>query len=162
MNQQLKRIPSLDPHCFGCGHDNEQGLKMEFHTDDIRLYSEVDVPSHLRGWSNLVHGGVLSSILDEMMAWSAIYLLRRFILTKDLKVQFLRPVYVEKSLRVEGEILKKIDDRNAVMCARIYNEDNKLCAKAEGNFVLFTKEEFQKKKLMPEELLEHMASVFES
>ncbi len=72
IKENLKEIVSRDAHCFGCSQKNPHGLKMRFYTDDTALYSWLNVPTHLCGWDGIVHGGVLSTILDEIMGWSAI------------------------------------------------------------------------------------------
>jgi len=75
-------LPRLDKDCFGCGSENHSGLRMTFETNGSQIRSRLTVPSRFRGWSKLVHGGVISTILDETMSWAAIILTKRFILTK--------------------------------------------------------------------------------
>ena len=59
-------LPNSKTHnCFGCSPINPSGLQMEFYANDSFVFSEVTVPQHLCGWNNLIHGGVLSTILDE-------------------------------------------------------------------------------------------------
>ena len=70
INPTLKPLRNRrDHHCFACGPQNPHGLKMTFYTDERSVYSWVTVPGHLRGWDNLIHGGVISAILDEIMSW---------------------------------------------------------------------------------------------
>ena len=76
--ENLKELPSGRNHnCFGCSPINPSGLRMRFFTDGKAVYSRLQVPAHLCGWSNIVHGGVLTTILDEIMSWAAIRLLQR-------------------------------------------------------------------------------------
>ena len=73
LTKDCKRLPNNETHnCFGCSPVNPSGLQMNFFADDSSVYSEVTVPKHLCGWNNLIHGGVLSTILDEIMSWAAI------------------------------------------------------------------------------------------
>ena len=46
---------------------------MTFYTNQTAVYSKITVPDHLCGWNNLVHGGVLTTIMDEIMSWATIY-----------------------------------------------------------------------------------------
>ena len=73
-----------DNKCFGCGPANPQGLQMQFYTNGQTVASWITVPPHLCGWSNLAHGGILFTALDEIMGRTMIYLLKRFILTKSI------------------------------------------------------------------------------
>lgn len=155
-----ERLPNLDKDCFGCGSENHSGLRMTFETNGRQIRTKLTVRSQFRGWSKLVHGGVLSTILDETMSWTAIILARRFILTKQMTVQFLRPVYVGASLCGIGSIKEQPGDRKAIIQAELFDDQGRLCASSEGKFVLFSKEQFAKLEIIPEKDLEAMAAIF--
>jgi len=147
-------IPNRGNHnCFGCSPMNECGLQMKFYTDQKTVYSWLTVPRHLSGWSNLAHGGVLSTILDEIMSWAAIHLLRKFILTKSMTVDFVKPVFVGQQLRVEGRVANMERKREAVMEGYIYNEEKKLCVRASGTFALFSSDNVKKMGILGEKAL---------
>ncbi|HHP7235567.1 MAG TPA: PaaI family thioesterase [Desulfobacterales bacterium] len=132
-----KLLPVQDDHmCFACGPANPAGLHMRFLAGRDRVVSRLTIPGHLRGWSNLVHGGVLSTILDEIMSWTAIHLLRRVILTKSMTVNFKKPVYVDTPVKAEGRILRVNAEREAIMEGLLYSPENQLSASATGTFVL--------------------------
>ncbi len=154
------RIPNIDMNCFGCGPNNHHGLKMTFETNGEKLRSTVIVPDHLRGWSNIVHGGVLSTICDEIMAWAAIYLTKRFILTRTMTTTFLKPVTTGSRLETFGFIKERTDERNALMAGEIYNEKGELCTRSMGEFVLFTPDTFKKLNIIPDGLLDQMTGMF--
>ena len=122
--------------CFGCGVNNPYGLRMTFFTDGTAVFSEVTVPKHLGGWSNLVHGGVLSTICDEIMGWTAMYRFGKMTLTKTLSINFRKAVFITDALRVEGRVLETNDKGEAVVEGSIYNSKEELCVSAEGLFVL--------------------------
>lgn len=159
--KEWEKIPNVDMNCFGCGSENHHGLKMTFETNGEKLRSIVIVPDHLRGWSNIVHGGVLSTICDEIMGWAAIYLSKRFILTKTMKTSFLMPVTIGSRLEIYGYIKEKIDERNAVMAGEIYNEKGRLCTTSTGEFALFTSDDFKKLNIIPDDFLDKMTGVFD-
>ena len=53
-----KKVPNQeDGACFACSPINEKALKMKFYTDEESVFSSLQVPAHLCGWSNVVHGG---------------------------------------------------------------------------------------------------------
>ena len=72
-------------------------------------------------------------MLDEIMGWSAIYLLGRITVTQSMTLEFKRPVQVEQPLTVIGATGEVIGRRIA-LTGEIRDADNALCARAEGIF----------------------------
>ena len=150
----LKKIPiSNDSNCFACGSINSCGLQMKFYSHEQSVISWLSVPNHLCGWDNLIHGGVISTILDETMSWSAIYLLKKIILTKSMTIDFMKPIYVGTKLKAEGRISKHISEREALMEGFLYNEAGELCAKSRGTYVLFETKVAKKMNIMSDDAL---------
>jgi uncharacterized protein (TIGR00369 family) len=150
----LKLLPGrANDNCFACSPRNSSGLKMVFHLDGQTVVSWLKVPDHLSGWDHIVHGGVIATMLDEIMGWAALHLLNKMTLTKSITVEFLKPVYVGKALRAEGKLLEIRNDREAVMQSALFNHDNELCSKATGTFALFTLEAMRKRGLVEEKIL---------
>jgi acyl-coenzyme A thioesterase PaaI-like protein len=56
-----------DRYCFCCGEKNPIGLKMRFRYEDDKIISEAVIPKEFQGFANVVHGGVLGTLLDEVM-----------------------------------------------------------------------------------------------
>ena len=134
-----KHLPNSSNHnCFGCSPVNPSGLQMKFYTNGSAVFSEVAVPEHLCGWNQLVHGGMLSTILDEIMSWAAIYLLKKITLTKSMTVEFIKPVFVNSNLKAQGKVLDIKAKHEAVMEGILYNAEDKICARSTGNFAVFS------------------------
>jgi uncharacterized protein (TIGR00369 family) len=135
-----KPLTPLKPNdvvaCFGCGVHNPHGLKMTFATDGDGVISEVTVPKHLGGWNNLVHGGVLSTICDEIMGWTAMYRLGKMALTKTMTVNFRKAVFISDTLRAEGRVVEVIDTTEAIVEGSVRNGKGELCVTARGVFAL--------------------------
>ena len=55
--------------CFVCGTKNPQGLKLKFWVNKKKHQVESDVtfPTFFQGWEGVVHGGMISTVLDEIM-----------------------------------------------------------------------------------------------
>lgn len=155
IKENYRRIPtsSWDKHCFGCSPVNPAGLKMEFYTDEQSIISWVSVPEHLCGWNNLVHGGVVSTILDEVMGWAAIHLLKLIVLTKTMTIDFLQPVFIDDELKAEGRILESDSDNEVVIGGYVHNKRGDLCAKATGIFSHFPPATIREMGIMDEEFL---------
>ena len=139
MPEGLKELPRSDAHnCFGCSPSNPHGLQMTFHTDEKAVYSDVTIPPHLCGWSNLAHGGVLFTILDEIMSWTAIYLLRRITVTQSMQIEFLKPVTIESSLAARGTIISTSGKHDVRAEGEIRTAGGDLCARAQADFKAFS------------------------
>lgn len=145
-------LPNRDENqCFGCGPANPQGLRMQFYTNGKTVASWITVPPHLCGWSNLVHGGILFTALDEIMGRTIIYLLRRFILTKTMTVEYLKPVQHGRELKVEGRILEVLSEREAKAEGVIINDAGEICTRATGLWATFTLDAARKLSIADED-----------
>ncbi|SPD75889.1 Thioesterase superfamily [uncultured Desulfobacterium sp.] len=144
---------SWDQHCFGCGPTNRFGLQMKFYTDEKSVFSWIEVPEHLCGWNRLVHGGVISTILDEVMGWSAIHLYKIIVLTKNMSIDFVRPVFVNEELKAEGRVTKFDNPGEVTICGTIHNGRGELCAKATGKFSYFPPATIQEMGIMDDDFV---------
>ena len=94
----------FEPHrCFACGELNEQGLRLALHADATGCWTELTLDPVFQGWDGIAHGGILCTILDEVMAWSVIGR-DTWGVTARMSVDFKRPVPVGKRLRAEGVV----------------------------------------------------------
>ncbi len=160
---KLKKIPNIGTHtCFGCSPKNSSGLRMEFHSDGNAVYSLLSIPSHLCGWGDIAHGGVVSTIMDEIMSWSSMFLLRRYILTKSITVDFDKPVWTGRRIIAAGRVRERVNDREAVMEGLLYDDVGNVCTRSAGTFALFTAEGIKKFGLFDLGLLESFEEVFKA
>ncbi len=144
---------SSDRNCFACGPDNPYGLRMEFKSDGRQVVSCLKVPGYLCGWNHVVHGGIVATICDEIMSWTAIHLLRRIILTRSMEINFRRPLPVDKTVKAVGRVKEQESPRSAVISARLYDQQEQLCAEAAGRFALFTPEAMRRMKILDENII---------
>jgi len=132
-------LPNSDVHnCFACSASNASGLKMKFFTDEKTVFSWLTVPEHLCGYNKVVHGGIVSTVLDEIMGWAALYLLEKITLTKTMTVAFDKAVYVGEPLMAEAKVIGRSGKREALLEAYIENEKGEICATSEGSFTLLS------------------------
>lgn len=158
--ERWRPLVSIDKKCFGCGTENPHGLQMQFESDGNRLRSTLVMDGRFRGWSNLIHGGVLSTILDETMGWSVLVLTRQFMLTKGMQVSFKKPVRIGMQLTATGYIKEWLSERKIVVVAEIRDETGALCTSSQGEFVLFDRDTFLKMGIMePEEMDAMLAAI---
>jgi uncharacterized protein (TIGR00369 family) len=90
-------------HCFACGELNEVGLHLQLNLEQGRCWTELELPRRFEGWEGLVHGGILCTILDEVMAWSLVSE-DNWGVTARMSTEFHKPVMVGQTIRAEGWI----------------------------------------------------------
>ena len=91
--------------CFVCGVKNPSGLQLSFDTDGQKVYGEfVPRPEHV-GFKGIVHGGVLATVLDEVMVWVCGVVTGRFAFCAEMTTRFVRPVRPGETLQVEAELV---------------------------------------------------------
>jgi len=54
-------------NCFACGTANPIGLHLNFFRSGDYVCSEITLDRYHGGWENIAHGGIISTILDEVM-----------------------------------------------------------------------------------------------
>lgn len=105
--EQNSSKPSLPPpladYCFVCGKNNPQGFKIEVRYSEAELAAETElaIPREYQGWAEVIHGGILSTLLDELMA-HAVWHFAGPGLTLGLEVRFHAPLKPGESIRVRG------------------------------------------------------------
>ncbi|MFO7707399.1 MAG: PaaI family thioesterase [Desulfobacterales bacterium] len=133
---------------------------MRFFSDEQVVYSRVTVPEHLCGWSNIVHGGVLTTILDEIMSWSAIYLLKRIALTHSINVEFVKPARVGHELRAEGRVKQTNGRYDAVTEGLLIDASGEVCARARATFKVFSPAVAKRLKIADEASIQWFEGIF--
>ena len=95
-----------DPHhCFACGELNEHGLQLVLHADATGCWTELTLAHRFQGWESVAHGGIVATILDEVMAWSVIGR-GTWGVTARLNLTFKRPIPTGRPIRAEGWVVQ--------------------------------------------------------
>jgi uncharacterized protein (TIGR00369 family) len=126
---------AFEPHnCFACGTLNANGLHLELHVDGERCWTDLAIPSRFQGWDEIAHGGILATILDEVMAWSLVDH-DNWGLTARMTVDFKRPVPLERPVHAEGWVTE-VRRRLITTAGRIVDQaTGELLATAEATYV---------------------------
>src|SRR5580765_5943536 len=109
-------------HCFGCGHDNPQGMRLKFSLDEDsrQAICHFKLSRKYTGPPGHCHGGIIATILDEAMG--KVNKFRNVLaLTKSMQVDYLLPVPLGKPLKVVG-YEKSVEGRTHINMAEIRNE----------------------------------------
>lgn len=95
-------------HCFGCGPDNPMGLRLRDFVRDESTVSAIFVPRpEYRGFAEILHGGVIATALDEILAWTAILVANTMVVTGRLDVRFRKPAPADATYRLEGALIER-------------------------------------------------------
>jgi uncharacterized protein (TIGR00369 family) len=124
-----------DQYCFACGPLNPIGLRMEVSFADSKASSRLSLKQEFQGWSNLVHGGVMAAVLDEIMAHAVIHYVGQAV-TTSLQVTFRAPLHVGEEIEATGHVTSQTR-RGAVARAEIRAlRNDTLIATGESKFLL--------------------------
>ena len=120
--------------CFGCGQANPTGMRLEFAlAADGSIVCLPVVPDTFEGHPGYLHGGIIATLLDEVMSKSV---RARGItsMTRHMEVDYLRPVPSGAPLRIEGRVTHN-EGRKHWSEARILNSKGITLAQGKGLFV---------------------------
>ena len=121
--------------CFACGKHNAEGMRLKFTYDEERdsFVCRFRLGKRYTGPPGHSHGGIIATILDEAMG--KVNKLRHVVaLTSQITVDYLKPVPLNKPLRVESREVS-VTGRRHVNMAEILNQKNEVLARGNGLFI---------------------------
>ena len=89
--------------CFACGPDNPIGLQIKFSLDDGICTADFTAGENHVGYENTVHGGIIFSALDDVMA-NVLYLQNIKAHTARCEIRYRKPLEVGQPVRLKGWI----------------------------------------------------------
>lgn len=126
------------PHtrsCFVCGEENPLGLKLRFSADGgVVMATFTPRPEHI-GFQNVTHGGVLATVLDEIMVWACAVSTRRFAYCAELTTRFHRPTRPGLNLNVTAELTSNRRNRIFEAQGAVHDPDGNLVAEGSGKYL---------------------------
>jgi len=93
--------------CFGCGKNNPLSLKLNFKWDGKTAKAKFTPNKFHQGFTGIVHGGVISTILDEAMGQAA-YRAGIKCVTGTMLIRFKRPLSVGEPVIVTASVTKQV------------------------------------------------------
>ncbi len=143
-NMALLQLPSTHG-CLVCGRFNPQGLRLDLHVDEtsgVVHTTFVPTPHHI-GFENVLHGGLMATVVDEAMVWAATWVGRRFCLCGELTVRFREPGRVGDVLSIQAGVDVN-RSKLITTSARVVNSAGTLVATASGKYVPVSPDEHQR------------------
>lgn len=119
--------------CVVCGSDHPFGLRLDFTLcDDGSVEAVVDCEPLFQGYPGMVHGGIVSMLLDGAMT-NCLFAHGHPGVTGELNVRFGHPVGTEGSVLVRAWIHESPPPFFVLKSELV--QDERICARATGKFV---------------------------
>jgi len=106
-------IPKLDMSedlslrlCFACGEDNPIGLKLKPIYDGEKVSAEFTAGELYQGWKNVIHGGIVYTLLDEIAAYAMLCHGIDFGVTANSEVRFKHPAPTGEPIQISAWVTK--------------------------------------------------------
>ncbi len=151
--RKIKNIHLTDDpevyQCFGCSPHNEFGLHLEFWEDGDELVANWNPRPILQGYPKVLHGGIQSTLLDEIAGWLVYVKCGTVGVTAEMKVRFKQPLKIDEGqVTIRAKLLER-NTRMAVIQSRLINSSGKVCAEAELRFFLLSETDAREKYNYP-------------
>ena len=102
------------PDCVVCGKDRAQGLGLDFAVQaDGSVRAEFGCPEAYEGYRGVLHGEVISAMLDGAMT-NCLFALGIAALTAELVVRFRHPVATDRPISVVGRLSRSTPPLHAM------------------------------------------------
>jgi len=145
----LETLPGYK-HCFVCGRDNHFGLNITFFKDKNEVRAEFIPESKHQGFKGIVHGGILFSILDEIMGRTAVITKEIMTLTVEINIKYRKKAKIGEKIIFTAHMTKDLG-RMIEAQGQACKEDGTLLIEAKGRFIVLSRE-------MQKEVEEYMCS----
>lgn len=126
------------PHtlsCFVCGEANPHGLKLRFEADGQVIRTRFTPRAEHIGFKGVTHGGLLATVLDEIMVWAVAVTTRRFAYCAEMTVRFHQPAQPDVELLVIAELVENRRNKLFAAKAELCTADGTVVAAATGKYL---------------------------
>ena len=138
MNTLLKEHtePKQYPNCFGCGADNPIGLRLQYRRIGDTVVTEFTPGDEHEGWPDIVHGGIITTLLYEVMENFA-YRNGTIAMMRSMHTSFRRPAKIGERITATAR-LEESADREMSVTATLTQD--KLIAEGRAKLITLTQE----------------------
>lgn len=131
----MSLLDSSANRCFVCGPSNPIGLQIRFRLDGEVCRAEFTPEAVHAGYDGVTHGGILFSLLDDVMA-NIIFLRGERCFTAKAEVRYRQPLPVGTAVRLEGRQQRR-KGRLALLEGKVIRADtDEVVAEASGHFMV--------------------------
>lgn len=106
LKKKISQTYKSSNYCFACGRDNPFGLRLEISGDANEVHTTFTIKQRYEGFKDITHGGIVATILDEMIAW--VCRKRNLdVLTAELIVRYKKKLPVGEMVQATGRIIQE-------------------------------------------------------
>jgi HAD superfamily hydrolase (TIGR01509 family) len=132
-------IPRVDAEytaklCFACSQENPVGLKLKPVYDGEKVTAEFTAGEFHQGWNDVVHGGILYTLLDEVTAYAMLCHGIEFGVTAKSEIRFKQAAPINEPIQASGWVTK-LTTRLVETKGVLTLEDNTIIA--DGDFLFY-------------------------
>ena len=124
-------------NCFACAPHNDLGLKMEFFEEGDMVCCRWLPDQRYQGYNNVLHGGIQTTLMDELAAWYIQVKLKTSGVTTSMTTRFKKPVMINNGEILLKASLKELDKREAHLSVVLYDSRGNLCSEGDVVYVVF-------------------------
>lgn len=124
----------MNNKCFACGRENAQGLQLKIVNADDGVMTKFAPESWTQGYNQVVHGGIVSTILDEIAVWAAFNKGYKSA-TAELSVRIKKPMIVGNEYIALGRVVNIKKGRIIEVEAQIKDKEETIIAQAQVKLV---------------------------
>lgn len=100
------------------------------------VLATVIVPGHFQGFRGIVHGGIVTGLMDDAMWWAVFAVHGAVTLTAELTTRYRHPVPVSTALEVCAMVAPGRNRRLFACTAHISHPGGQVLAEAAGKFLV--------------------------
>lgn len=131
---------AYDQVCFACGDRNDHGLHMRFERAPDGVVCHYDPREADQGFPGTLHGGIITTLLDESMAWALWSHAGALGVTAKMETRYRRPVPSLSALTVHGRVTAE-RGRRYELEASVEDEDGTVLVEASALFLRLPEDE---------------------
>jgi len=137
-------------NCFGCSPNNDIGLQMSFYEDGEYIKSDWSPQVRFQGYQKVLHGGILSTLMDEIASWYIFAKLQTAGVTAKMEIRYVKPVYTNKGKITLQAFMKESRKRLCDIEVKVFDNDGVLCTEGTIQYFVFPKEYSEKHLYYPD------------
>ena len=128
-----RRYAFADHRCFACGDVNPIGMRLHIELGEGWARTTWEPGADYVGWEDKVHGGLLATLLDEVMAWAPSSY-DSWAVTAEMHVRFRSPANPGEPLEARGWVTER-RRRIYHVSGEVRGGDGRIVAEATGRFL---------------------------
>jgi len=128
-----RRYAFADHHCFACGGSNPIGMRLRIEIGEGVARTSWVAGDDYVGWSDKIHGGIIATMLDEVMAWAPSSF-DSWAVTAVMSIRYRAPASPGEELLATGRVVAR---RRRIYEVRgeVVTADGRLIAEGTGRYL---------------------------